>query len=362
MSAVETVSHSIPAALTETLPPPPPAARVGAPAPQRPTPKLARWAWLIVLAAGLALFEAVDHALRATHNPNLLPSLILLGAVVIPAAFVAFIYGLRLDYDVDTTTLILVAFVGGIIGVVTAGLVEYQTLQHLGALPAIAIAGAEETAKLLAPLAILLFTRHRRPADGLLIGVACGAGFAAMETMGYSAVALVQSHQNLLTVDRILLQRSLFSPATHMAWTGITAAALWHTADQRWRPARSPSSPPPSPPPSPSTPPGTALPPYAPPSSSPRSASDSSPSSATNSGQRRPASRETFRQAITDEVGMLASRGLRTSGRRRRLSPHRDRACPDANRPESEHPELNDQVRILPQRLRTDLASVGPRR
>ncbi len=204
--------------------------------PANRTAKLVRWAWLIVLGAGLALFETVEHALRTTHNPNLLPSLILLGAVVVPAAFVTFIYGLRLDYDVDTTTLILVAFLGGVIGVVTAGLIEYQTLQHLGTLPAIAIAGAEETTKLLAPLAILLFTRHRRPADGLLIGVACGAGFAAMETMGYSAVALVQSHQNILTVDRLLLQRSLFSPATHMAWTGITAAALWHAANQRWRP------------------------------------------------------------------------------------------------------------------------------
>ena len=232
---METINLTTPAALTQPPPSPLPAAGVGG-TPANRTAKLARWAWLIVLAAGLALFETVEHALRTTHNPNLLPSLILLGAVVVPAAFVTFIYGLRLDYDVDTTTLILVAFLGGVIGVVTAGLIEYQTLQRLGTLPAIAVAGAEETAKLLAPLAILLFTRHRRPADGLLIGVACGAGFAAMETMGYSAVALVQSHQNILTVDRLLLQRSLFSPATHMAWTGITAAALWHAANQRWRP------------------------------------------------------------------------------------------------------------------------------
>jgi protease PrsW len=118
---------------------------------------------------------------------------------------------------------------------VTAGLIEYQTLQRLDTLPTIAIALAEETAKLMAPLAILVFTRHRRPADGLLIGVACGAGFAVMETMGYSAVALVQSPHNPAAVEGLLLQRGLFSPATHMAWTGLTAAALWHAALQRWR-------------------------------------------------------------------------------------------------------------------------------
>jgi protease PrsW len=202
---------------------------------ERPTPRLARWAWLVVLTVGLGLFEIVNHVLQTTHNPNLLPSLILLGAVAVPAAFVTFIYGLRLDYDVEAATLILVAFLGGIIGVVTAGLIEYQTLQRLGTLPAIAVALAEETTKLLVPLAILLFTRHRRLSDGLLIGVACGAGFAVMETMGYGAVLLVQSHQNLLAVNGLLLQRGLFSPATHMAWTGLIAAALWYAAREHWR-------------------------------------------------------------------------------------------------------------------------------
>ena len=90
----------------------------------------------------------------------------------------------------------LVAFAGGVVGVAAAGLIEYDTLCRLDTLPAIAVALAEETAKLIAPLAVLVFTRHRRAADGLLVGVASGAGFAVMETMGYSAVALVQSHQN----------------------------------------------------------------------------------------------------------------------------------------------------------------------
>ncbi len=238
VSAVGTTQITTPAALAETPAPPLPAAGVSGSPAQAPgtMTTLARWAWLVVLTVGLGLFEIVSRVLEATHNPNLLPSLILLGAVAVPAAFVTFIYGLRLDYDVDAATLMLVAFVGGVIGVVTAGLIEYDTLQRLDTLPTIAVALAEETAKLLAPLAILLFTRHRRPSDGLLIGVACGAGFAAMETMGYSAAMLVQSHQHLVPVEGLLLQRGFFSPATHMAWTGLTAAALWHAAGNHWRP------------------------------------------------------------------------------------------------------------------------------
>ena len=195
-----------------------------------------RWLWLVVLSVGLGLFEIIRQVVITTNNPNLVPSLILLGAVVMPATVVTFISGLRLSFDVGAGTLMAVAFVGGVVGVVTASLLEYQTLRHLGTLPTIAVAVVEESTKLLAPLTVLRFTRHRRPADGLLIGVACGAGFAAMETMGYAAVALLQTHRNLTAVATLLLQRGFFSPATHMAWTGITAAALWHAANQQWKP------------------------------------------------------------------------------------------------------------------------------
>jgi protease PrsW len=205
--------------------------------PLPPTRRAPRWLSPSILAGGLGLFEIIRAVLATTNNPNLIPSLILLGAVVVPAAFVAFISSLRLSYDVPAGTLIAVAFVGGVVGVVTAGLLEYQTLRHLGTLPLIGVAFAEEASKLIAPLGVLLVTPHRRRADGLLVGVACGAGFAAMETMGYAAVALLESHRNLGAVASLLLQRGFFSPATHMAWTGITAAALWYAAARRWQPA-----------------------------------------------------------------------------------------------------------------------------
>jgi protease PrsW len=193
-----------------------------------------RWAWLIVLAVGVGLFELVRQVLADTNNPNLVPSLILLGATTIPVSFVAFVYGRELNVDVGAGMLVVVAFLGGIIGVVASALVEYHTLRSLGTLPTIAVGLIEEAAKLIVPIGVLVLTNHRRPADGLVVGVACGAGFAAMETMGYSAVALVQSHESIAAVDTLLLERGLFSPATHMAWTGLTAAALWQAANQGW--------------------------------------------------------------------------------------------------------------------------------
>lgn len=99
----------------------------------------------------------------------------------------------------------------------TAGLVEYDTLHRLGVLPLLAVAVIEEAAKLIAPLIVVLFPRYRRPADGLLFGVA-GAGFAALETMGYAFVVLIQSQGQLATVDGVLLLRGLLSPAAEHRW------------------------------------------------------------------------------------------------------------------------------------------------
>jgi hypothetical protein len=80
-----------------------------------------RWAWLPTLLVGIGLFELVLRALVDTGNPNLLPALILLGAAVVPAAFVAFVYGRKLGYDVPGVLLAFTALVGGVVGVVLAG-------------------------------------------------------------------------------------------------------------------------------------------------------------------------------------------------------------------------------------------------
>src|SRR4051812_24493670 len=195
-----------------------------------------RWSWLLVLLIGATLFSLVRHAIVSTGNPNLVPSLILLGAAVVPAAFVVFIAGRRLVFGVGGGTVALTALVGGVIGVVTAGLLEYNTLRRLGTLPLLGVGFIEEFAKLLVPAALLLLVRrNRHPADGLLLGVAAGAGFAVLETMGYAFVALIKSSGNLMVVDDVLFVRGILSPAAHMAWTGLAAAALWYAASERWR-------------------------------------------------------------------------------------------------------------------------------
>jgi hypothetical protein len=78
-----------------------------------------RHGWIAVLVIGVALTLAVERALVLTRNLNLAPSLILLGATTVPAAFLTFLYGRRLPYDVGAGT--VAALLGGVVGSTVAG-------------------------------------------------------------------------------------------------------------------------------------------------------------------------------------------------------------------------------------------------
>ncbi|BCY08246.1 hypothetical protein L3i22_033340 [Actinoplanes sp. L3-i22] len=177
----------------------------------------------------MALFVLVLVTLVDTQNLNYVPSMILLGASIAPATFLTFAQGRSGRWQVPASTLAVTAFFGGVIGVVAAGWLEYDALHKLGVLPMVFVGLIEETAKLLVPVVALAFLWRRRPtpADGLVIGVASGAGFAALETMGYGFSALLASNGNIGDVEQTLFVRGVTAPAAHLAWTGLTSGALF---------------------------------------------------------------------------------------------------------------------------------------
>jgi len=189
------------------------------------------WSWLAVLLVGLILYVIVLRTLLHTQNPNFVPALILLGATVVRLSFLTFAQARTGRWQVPAYALVIDAFFGGVIGIVVAGTLEYNTLRGLGMLPLVLVATIEEAAKLIVPVALLftVLARHQRrlPSDGLIIGVASGMGFAALETMGYAFTALLSTNGNIGSVEETLFLRGLTSPAGHTAWTGLTAGALW---------------------------------------------------------------------------------------------------------------------------------------
>ncbi|MEV8415612.1 PrsW family intramembrane metalloprotease [Streptomyces niveus] len=198
---------------------------------------LRKWAWLPVLAVGLGLYFLVQGTLIDTGNVNYVPSLILLGALVVPLSFLTFVAGHTGVWRVGPFLLGIAALFGGVVGIVTAGRLEFDTLRGLGTSSLIGIGLIEESCKLIVPVLILVWQWQRgtvRVADGLLIGVAAGMGFAVLETMGYAFTALLASQGNIGDVEETLLLRGLSSPAAHMAWTGLICGALWAAVAARW--------------------------------------------------------------------------------------------------------------------------------
>jgi RsiW-degrading membrane proteinase PrsW (M82 family) len=179
------------------------------------------------LVSGLVLLFLVERTLVATSGLNYVPSLILLGAFLVPVTFVTYLYERLPSWDVSLPALAVSFLWGGVLGTVVAGTLEYDVARALGFLPKLAIGLIEESAKLIVPLIFYFAGRYRSEAAGIVLGVATAAGFAALETMGYGFVSLLASRGNLGVLDEVLLVRGLSSPAGHMSWTGLVCAVLW---------------------------------------------------------------------------------------------------------------------------------------
>ena len=183
--------------------------------------------WFQILVSGLVLLYLVERTLVATANPNYVPSVILLGAFLVPVTFTTYLYERLPNWDVPLPPLAICFLWGGVLGTVVAGTLEYDVARALGFLPKLLIGLIEESAKLLVPLVFYFLGRYRSEAAGIVLGVATAAGFAGLETMGYGFVSLLSSKGNLGVLDEVLMVRGLTSPAGHMAWTGLVCAVLW---------------------------------------------------------------------------------------------------------------------------------------
>jgi protease PrsW len=177
--------------------------------------------------SGLVLLYLVERTLLATQNLNLVPSVLLLGAFLVPVTFTTYLYERLPVWEVPLPPLAICFVWGGALGVVVAGSLEYDLLRSLGVLTLLGVGLIEEGAKLIFPLIFYFLGRYRSEGTGIFFGVSTAMGFAALETMGYGFVTLLQSQGNLAVLDEVLLVRGLLSPAGHAAWTGLVCAVLW---------------------------------------------------------------------------------------------------------------------------------------
>ncbi|MGZ3302009.1 MAG: PrsW family intramembrane metalloprotease, partial [Isosphaeraceae bacterium] len=170
-----------------------------------------------------------------TQNPNLIPTVVLLGSFLVPATAVIY----YLDHSPSTTASaqrVFLAFLyGGVLGVLAASVLEAWLLQN-APLVYVGVGLIEEFVKVLALLLVALGIRHFTTRDGIVLGASVGFGFAALESSGYALSALFTP--NGLSLTRLVFAevlRGVLAPLGHGLWTGILGGALFAAASKRGR-------------------------------------------------------------------------------------------------------------------------------
>jgi len=186
--------------------------------------------WKVLLLGALFYFLGIA-ILFLTHNPNLFPTVVILGNFMVPATYVAFFYERRHWSRLDMPTTAKGLLYGGVLGVFAASLLEPLLVIGNSPIGMFEVALIEELVKILGVLLILRRQRHDAELDGLILGAAAGMGFAALESTGYAFSAFLQSGGNPSAAFVITLMRGIMSPLGHGTWTAILAAVIFRESD-----------------------------------------------------------------------------------------------------------------------------------
>jgi RsiW-degrading membrane proteinase PrsW (M82 family) len=184
-------------------------------------------AWWHVLLVGLGLFVVSVAVFALTGNPNLFPTVALIGNFLVPVSYVAFFYQRRHLSQVTLVSTARAFFYGGVLGVLAAALLEPVFIRRLTLLTAFEVGLIEEAAKIIGVFVVARHHRHDSEIDGAILGAAAGMGFAALESSGYVFTAFVESGGSLSALVLVTLLRGLLSPVGHGTWTAILASVLF---------------------------------------------------------------------------------------------------------------------------------------
>jgi protease PrsW len=210
--------------------------------PSCPCPVLRRphWGSLSALSGGVVLYELTLHVLVFADNPNLIPTVILLGNFIVPISYVAFLDENEIDGAGASGPVVLSFILGGVLGTVAATLLEYQFVRSVGWMALATVGTSEELAKLLGVVWLIRRSRFVGERYGIVFGAAAGMGFAAFESMGYALRQLASFGGNIEALNSIIVTRGLLAPFGHGTWTAIIVSTLWRELARRHFPINLP--------------------------------------------------------------------------------------------------------------------------
>ena len=190
------------------------------------------WVYFKILLFFLIAYIPTRIGFITYGNDNFLPIMIMLAAFAVPVTILIFFFEINLFRNIPFYKVIKYFILGGSLSLILAILyfslpyfeTNATTQTYIGAL---LIGLVEEAAKAVI-VAIFLFKSKKSKyiLNGLLVGAAVGAGFAAFETAGY--ILRYGMSGGVQTMLEIIKLRGFLAPGGHVAWAAIEGAALMY--------------------------------------------------------------------------------------------------------------------------------------
>lgn len=183
------------------------------------------WFFTRVLVFMALVYFGFSFAMQQFNNANLIPGLIMMGSLAVPLATVFLFFELNTPRNIAFYQVLVLVCAGGVVSLFVS-LIGFR-LSTFGWLGASQAGIVEEIGKLVAVVLIVRNRNYPYVLNGLLVGAAVGAGFAAFESAGYAFRALLGATGTLDAMTQTIQLRAFLTPFGHVAWTAIAAGVLW---------------------------------------------------------------------------------------------------------------------------------------
>lgn len=185
------------------------------------------WVYLKIFIFFLIAYIPVRIGYITYGNANFLPALIMLGAFAMPVTVLIFFFEINIFKNIPFYRVVEYFILGGSLSLITAILFfELDLNTDISTYTGALMVGLLEEAAKATIVALFLFRdkKCKYILNGLLIGAAVGAGFAAFETAGY--ILRYGMNYGVATMLGTIKVRGFLAPGGHVAWAAIEGAAL----------------------------------------------------------------------------------------------------------------------------------------
>lgn len=199
------------------------------------------WLFSRVAFALLIAFMALFSCWKVFYNVNAIPGIMVLGSFVGPFSILILFMEVNAPRNISFYEVLKIFFIGGCFSLfVTLCIYSLLGVSELNFIGAILVGFIEEVGKILVTIFFIKRTKKCKYAlNGLLIGGAVGAGFAAFESAGYAFrmyevydIYAAVSQNSAYTIEGFnsminnIMLRGFLAPGGHVAWAAIEGAAF----------------------------------------------------------------------------------------------------------------------------------------